>query len=224
MHALLAHSDMEPNDTSALRLPGPFNLVSFRPQPVLSSSILQIETGSVDPWQAPDPKVSIETTAEVDADTAIPDMPDSVEEEVTQCRDPLYDERMGEPLTQEACTKVDRVLAACIAKPDWNSLVALATSTGGLVNDEVRRVACTSMREHGSSEADHPPGPLLLGYDARSRPEEKGASAWHQLPRHKDEDQVALDVNRSFVFYPKGTRPSRYIENTLIDCYLVRCI
>lgn len=73
-------------------------------------------------------------------------MPNSVEKEATQCREHLDDERLGEPLTQEACTKVDQILAACKAKPDWNSLVALATSTNGLVNDEVRRVACTSTR------------------------------------------------------------------------------
>jgi len=73
-------------------------------------------------------------------------MPDSVEKEATQCREHLYEEWKGEPSTQEDCTKVDRVLAACKATPDWNSIVALATSTGGLVNDEVRRVACTSVR------------------------------------------------------------------------------
>jgi len=77
---------------------------------------------------------------------AIPDMPNSVEKEATECREPLYEEWKDEPLTQKASTKVDRVLAACAVKPDLNSLVALATSTGGLVNDEVRRVACTSMR------------------------------------------------------------------------------
>lgn len=26
----------------------------------------------------------------------------------------------------------------------------------------------------------------------------------HRLPRHRDEDQVQLDVNRSFVYYPNG--------------------
>ena len=26
-----------------------------------------------------------------------------------------------------------------------------------------------------------------------------------KLPRHRDEDQVALDVNRSFVYYPEGS-------------------
>lgn len=27
---------------------------------------------------------------------------------------------------------------------------------------------------------------------------------WKELPRHRDEDQVQLDVNRSFVHYPSG--------------------
>lgn len=76
----------------------------------------------------------------------MPDMRDKAEKEATQCRVHSYKERMGEPLTEEACTKVDRVLAACEAEPDWNSLVALATSTDGFVNDEVRQVACTSTR------------------------------------------------------------------------------
>ena len=31
-----------------------------------------------------------------------------------------------------------------------------------------------------------------------------------QLPRHGDEDQVQLDVDRSFVYYPEGTRYINY--------------
>ena len=31
------------------------------------------------------------------------------------------------------------------------------------------------------------------------------AYAWHDLPPHKDENQVELDVNRSFIYYPKST-------------------
>lgn len=27
-------------------------------------------------------------------------------------------------------------------------------------------------------------------------------SDWRDLPRHRDEDQVKLDVNRSFIYYP----------------------
>jgi len=29
--------------------------------------------------------------------------------------------------------------------------------------------------------------------------------SWRHLPRHPDEDQVQLDVNRSFIYYPNGT-------------------
>lgn len=28
---------------------------------------------------------------------------------------------------------------------------------------------------------------------------------WNSLPRHRDEDQVQLDVDRSFVYYPNST-------------------
>ena len=43
-------------------------------------------------------------------------------------------------------------------------------------------------------------GPILLGCDAP----ETGISPqpWRELPRHRDEDQVKLDVNRSFIYYP----------------------
>ncbi|CAO1600285.1 GTPase-activating protein gyp8 [Xanthoria calcicola] len=30
------------------------------------------------------------------------------------------------------------------------------------------------------------------------------SATWHALPRHKDEDQVRLDVDRSFIYYPKN--------------------
>ena len=30
---------------------------------------------------------------------------------------------------------------------------------------------------------------------------------WKSLDCHRDEDQVQLDVNRSFIFYPNGMRP-----------------
>lgn len=48
-------------------------------------------------------------------------------------------------------------------------------------------------------------GPVLLGSVAGS-----GTIAtdedetWRSLPRHRDEDQVRLDVDRSFVYYPNG--------------------
>lgn len=61
-------------------------------------------------------------------------------------------------------------------------------------------------------------GPVLLGFDsvsegcegksevespARDEPKHR-EEPWHELPRHRDEDQVRLDVDRSFVYYPNG--------------------
>ena len=46
-------------------------------------------------------------------------------------------------------------------------------------------------------------GPVLLGYASKI----DGIDAlrsWRDLPRHKDEDQVGLDVNRSFIYYPQS--------------------
>ncbi|KAF2639724.1 hypothetical protein P280DRAFT_46455 [Massarina eburnea CBS 473.64] len=80
--------------------------------------------------------------------------------------------------------KAALITTACQAR-DLDTLAALATSPLGLVSDSVRRTAW----------------PLLLG--CRDAEEEKQAP-WTELPRHGDEDQVALDVNRAFVHYPKN--------------------
>lgn len=64
--------------------------------------------------------------------------------------------------------------------------------------------------------ADRPAGLILLGSSSSptsdSRPASSASSAasplsWTDLPPHGDEDQVKLDVNRSFVYYPNGTPP-----------------
>ncbi|MCJ1408449.1 hypothetical protein MMC19_002524 [Ptychographa xylographoides] len=46
-------------------------------------------------------------------------------------------------------------------------------------------------------------GPRLLGSDVRPAKPESGVLDWRMLPRHRDEDQVKLDVNRSFIYYPR---------------------
>lgn len=48
--------------------------------------------------------------------------------------------------------------------------------------------------------ADWRQGPILLGCSQRQGEEEV---RWNSLPQHRDEDQVQLDVNRSFVYYPE---------------------
>ena len=56
-------------------------------------------------------------------------------------------------------------------------------------------------------------GPVLLGCEDHEADESENGGPteilqppadWKSLPAHKDEDQVQLDVNRAFVYYPKG--------------------
>ncbi|KAL6719849.1 GTPase-activating protein gyp8 [Lecanora helva] len=79
------------------------------------------------------------------------------------------------------------IVDACEAPVNLGSLVTLATSAHGLVDDELR---CNAW-------------PHLLGYDRRTV-FAKSQPSWQDLPVHKDESQVELDVNRSFIYYPKN--------------------
>jgi hypothetical protein len=50
-------------------------------------------------------------------------------------------------------------------------------------------------------------GPLLLGYADRDidiKEEAEPTDSWKALPKHRDENQVQLDVDRSFIYYPNG--------------------
>lgn len=49
-------------------------------------------------------------------------------------------------------------------------------------------------------------GPILLGSPPGDDDDGDSSetTAWRGLPRHKDEDQVQLDVNRAFIYYPNG--------------------
>jgi hypothetical protein len=61
-------------------------------------------------------------------------------------------------------------------------------------------------------------GPILLGHDPDSAPKpasdqaDEAPDSWQRLPRHEDEDQVQLDVNRAFIYYPNSEWP------TAIEC------
>ncbi|KAK0102888.1 hypothetical protein ONS96_005516 [Cadophora gregata f. sp. sojae] len=52
-------------------------------------------------------------------------------------------------------------------------------------------------------------GPLLLGCKDQDNITAKKSECrhWKLLPKHRDEDQVQLDVDRSFIFYPKDQTP-----------------
>ncbi|KAL1957449.1 hypothetical protein VTO42DRAFT_6017 [Malbranchea cinnamomea] len=82
--------------------------------------------------------------------------------------------------------KRSRILAACQTR-NLEALVDLATTDGGLLQDELRRVAW----------------PILLGYSPHSSdPSSNCVRSWQELPQHSDESQVKLDVDRAFVHYP----------------------
>ncbi|KAI1379324.1 hypothetical protein F4677DRAFT_408625 [Hypoxylon crocopeplum] len=79
-----------------------------------------------------------------------------------------------------------RVLGACMRR-DIDDLQVLAVSRGGFLSDAIRRQAW----------------PVLLGFRVDDAGEQKEKSdSWRHMERHRDEDQVKLDVDRSFVYYP----------------------
>lgn len=56
-------------------------------------------------------------------------------------------------------------------------------------------------------------GPLLIGSTPELEKSETNLStSWKDLLPHRDEDQVQLDVNRAFVYYPNG----EFIGNGLL--------
>lgn len=116
------------------------------------------------------------------------------------------DDDQGEDVDKDAKElKLDTLRATCDAK-ERDEIAAQALSKHGLVNDEMRKRAW----------------PILLGYDpsvikteledAKVKLENDkvilqdylGRVPYTELPPHRDEEQVALDVNRSFVYYPSG--------------------
>lgn len=93
-----------------------------------------------------------------------------------------------EPFDPVLFEKEERIREACTWR-DADKLRALAQSKGGLLKDEWRQQAW----------------PILMGLSGLGNTDEKHdhiSSEWETLPPHRDESQVELDVNRSFVYYP----------------------
>ncbi|KAI0469431.1 rab-GTPase-TBC domain-containing protein [Xylaria cf. heliscus] len=80
-----------------------------------------------------------------------------------------------------------RIIDACERK-DIDELRDIAIAPGGFLSDHLRSRAW----------------PILLGSDVgtTSNGSTKMPDSWRNLPRHRDEEQVKLDVDRSFVYYP----------------------
>ncbi|GJN67185.1 TBC domain-containingprotein [Purpureocillium lilacinum] len=95
----------------------------------------------------------------------------------------------GDGDARKSGEKESKILDAC-KWTDVPGLRALAESEGGFLNDGLRRAAW----------------PILLGLPTPEAAANGHADTgdWKDLPRHRDEEQVELDVNRSFVYYPNG--------------------
>ncbi|KIW73317.1 hypothetical protein PV04_01448 [Phialophora macrospora] len=105
--------------------------------------------------------------------------------------------------------KSQRIEQACRQK-NVGALIELASSTGGLLVDDLR---CKAW-------------PFLLGFAPEdSSPVEQTQSNqdhWRTLPRHRDEDQVRLDVDRAFVYYPKDeSEPALEAKRTELSDLIV---
>ncbi|KAM0252396.1 hypothetical protein ACHAQJ_007728 [Trichoderma viride] len=104
--------------------------------------------------------------------------------------------------------KTSEILAACTWR-DATRLRALAESEGGLLADTLRQEAWPILL------GLPPPADEKEGDSTRSTTNADAASPsddWKELPRHGDEDQVQLDVNRSFVHYPSDQSESQLLE------------
>lgn len=86
---------------------------------------------------------------------------------------------------------------------DLDALVSYAISEGGFLRDDLRQLACVwNIPPLDEAELMNKLGPILL--QCNQGRQHEALTAWKELPQHRDEDQVQLDVNRSFVYYPDG--------------------
>ncbi|KZL79059.1 gtpase-activating protein gyp10 [Colletotrichum incanum] len=104
--------------------------------------------------------------------------------------------------TDPAQGKTEDIIEAC----KWRNIEALkgfAGTRGGFLTDTLRRKAW----------------PILLGLtDSESFKDTVAAGkeekdSWKDLPRHRDEEQVALDVNRAFIYYPNHQNDTELEKN-----------
>lgn len=98
-------------------------------------------------------------------------------------------------LTGAKCSdKLTRLKLSC-EEGKFDAIAELAVTQDGLILDKWRQKAW----------------PVLLGYDPNSA-HLRDRNDWKALPEHRDEDQVGLDVDRSFVYYPKNMSPRESAE------------
>ncbi|CAI7638849.1 unnamed protein product [Penicillium discolor] len=112
------------------------------------------------------------------------DYPNS--EDMSQSEESLKILKEKKEARQMARAEKARAIHKACAMRDVEALAVHATSAGGLLEDDLRQIAW----------------PILLRCDEQRQQFDIIPS--NELLRHADEEQVELDVNRSFVYYPKA--------------------
>ncbi|CAM1511136.1 Fc.00g086490.m01.CDS01 [Cosmosporella sp. VM-42] len=98
--------------------------------------------------------------------------------------------------------KAADILAACRWR-DIGRLRLLAEAEGGFLTDALRRRAWPILLGLKAPTGDANDSSSGTSDDGLLYPDD-AACDWKELPRHRDEDQVQLDVNRSFIYYPSN--------------------
>ncbi|KAI1498640.1 rab-GTPase-TBC domain-containing protein [Biscogniauxia marginata] len=126
-----------------------------------------------------------------DTDEGVKEEHEEHEEKV----DEVKEEQGADQDTPAALAEEQALILDACERRDIDDLGRLALLRGGFLSDAIR---CRAW-------------PVLLGFevDKLGDPVEEGSDSWRQLPRHRDEDQVKLDVDRSFVYYPSDNTPEQ---------------
>ncbi|KAK2730667.1 GTPase-activating protein gyp10 [Colletotrichum kahawae] len=114
----------------------------------------------------------------------------------------IGDEVMDDGAADHLRRKIDDILEAC----KWRNIEALgslASTRGGFLTDDLRRKAWPILL--GLADSEDFKEIIATGIDE--------TNSWKDLPRHRDEDQVQLDVNRAFIYYPNHQSDAELNKN-----------
>ena len=99
-------------------------------------------------------------------------------------------------------SKADKIERACLER-DLDCLIRLSDTSGGLLEDRLRQLACMTICLAYHALAMLLTlflGPILLGCGNDTSGD--STVSWRNFPAHADEEQVQRDVDRAFVYYP----------------------
>ena len=127
----------------------------------------------------------------------------TTEESSSESPRPLHDQAFSANSYVEG-SKADKIEQACRER-DLDCLIRLADTSGGLLEDRLRQLACmtTCLAYYAlATLLTLLLGPVLLG--CANDTNDDRTELWRNLPAHADEEQVQRDVDRAFVYYPNS--------------------